>query len=145
MASNSFSSERLVFFLGQGNHLISATVSLPCKTTHFFYHVVSTDIVEAGIVRLSMDTYTSAVHCRLLNSYVVTDNAVCSITYGYSPRNCESFRDSSIPTIGRPGINLTISLSQDVNMDDIEQFCYTVSLKYGISTIEIVGSFTTGT
>ena len=104
-----------------------------------------TDIVEAGIVRLKMGTNTSTAYCQLLDSYVVTVDAVCSITYGYLPGSCETYSDSSIPTIGRPGVNLTIPLSQNVYLDYIAQFCYTVSLKYGLTTMKIVGRFTTGT
>ena len=52
------------------------------------------------------------------------------------------FTDSSITTTGWPGVNLTIALSQDVNTG--EEFCFTVSLKYGVTTIKIVGSFTSG-
>ena len=101
--------------------------------------------MEAGIVKLRMDTNTSSVYCQLHDSYIVTADAVCSITYGYLSGRCESYSDSSIPTIGRPGVNLTIPLSQNVNLDYIAQFCYTVSLKYGLTTMKIVGRFTTGT
>ena len=107
--------------------------------------IVFTDIVEADIVHLSMDTNASTVYCQLLNSYVVTSaDVVCTITYGYSLRNCERFTDSSNATNNQPGINLTIPLSQDVKKDSILQFCYTVFFKYGIATIKIVGNFTSG-
>ena len=49
------------------------------------------------------------------------------------------YTDSSIPTTGQPGVNLTIPLSQDVN---ISEFCYAISLTYGITKIKIVGNFT---
>ena len=101
--------------------------------------------MEAGIVRLRMDTNTSSVYCQLLDSYVVTANAVCSITYGYLPDSCETYSDSSISTIGRPGVNLSIPLSQSVTLDKITEFCYTVSLKYGLTKMKIAGNFTTGT
>ena len=101
--------------------------------------------MEAGIVGLRMDTNTSTVYCQLHDSYVVTADAVCSITYGYLPGSCETYSDSSIPTIGRPGVNLTIPLSQNMILDNIAQFCYTVFLKYGLTKMKITGNFTTGT
>ena len=98
--------------------------------------------MESGIVQLNIDTDTSTISCNLLHSYLETVNVVCSITYGYPPGNCDMFTDSSHTTTGRPGINLTIPLSQNVNNG--ENFCYTVSLKYGLTPINIVGSFVSG-
>ena len=94
------------------------------------------------IVRLSIDTTASTVHCDLLSSYVETIDAVCSITYGYPPENCERYTDSSVFTTGGPGVNLTITLSHDVN--NTAEFCYTVSLKYGVTILKIVGNFSLG-
>ena len=110
----------------------------------FSYHLytVATNIVEADIVQMNIDTSTSTVYCNLLGSYIETMDAVCSIAYGYPRWNCERYMDSSIVTAGRPGVNLTITLSQCVNIG--VEFCYTVSLKYGVTTIKIVGNFTTG-
>ena len=101
--------------------------------------VVSTSIADADIVQLSVDT-DSAISCHLLKSYIKTKNAVCSITYGHQPENCDRYNDSSNTTIGQPGVNLTIHLSQKVNIE--AEFCYTISLKYGFTMIKIIGSFT---
>ena len=98
--------------------------------------------MEADIVMIIVDITTSTVYCLLLGSFVDTPDAVCSITYGYPQGNCEKYTDSSVTTTGRPGVNLTISLSQDVNTG--ADFCYTVSVKYGLTTIKIIGNFTSG-
>ena len=86
-----------------------------------------------------MDASNSAISCHLLSSNKETNNTVCSIKYGPSPGNCDGFTNFSSVTTGRPGVNLTIHLSQDVNN---QMFCYAVSLKYGITKIKIVGNFT---
>ena len=99
--------------------------------------------MEADIVGIIVDITTSTVYCLLLGSYIDTPDAVCSIIYGYPQGNCERYTDSSVTTTGRPGVNLTIPLSQDVNIG--AEFCYTVSLKYGVTTIKIIGNFTSGT
>ena len=100
--------------------------------------IVVTDNVEADTVRFSIDASNSVITCHLLNSFVITNDTVCSISYGYPQGNCEMYTDSSIPTTGQPGVNLTISLSQAVN---ISEFCYVISLTYGITKIKIVGNF----
>ena len=99
--------------------------------------------MEADIVGIIVDVTTSTVYCLLLGSYIDTPDAVCSITYGYPQGNCERYTDSSVTTTGQPGVNLTIPLSQDVNTG--AEFCYTVSLKYSVTTIKIIGNFTSGT
>ena len=104
--------------------------------------IVTTNIVESDVVRVTVETSTSTVYCNLLSSYIETEGTVCSITYGYPQGNCEMFTDSSTTTTGRPGVNLTITFSQDVNIG--VEFCYTISLSYGDTTIKIVGNFTTG-
>ena len=108
----------------------------------FCIHAVFTNIVKAGIAQIKIDTSTSTVYCNLLSSYTETMDAVCSITYGYSPGNCDMYTDTSITTTGRPGTNLTIGLSQNVNSG--AEFCYIISLKYGVTTVKVVGSFTPG-
>ena len=106
----------------------------PCSA-----YIVFTDIVEADIVRFSIDASYSVITCHLLNSSVKTNNTVCSISYGYPQGNCDMYNDSSIPTTDQPGVNLTIFLSQAVSNSE---FCYVISLTYGITKIKIVGNFT---
>ena len=117
----------------------SATVKV---NNNIFFFTVVTNIVEADIVGIIVDTTTSTVYCNLLSSYIYTTDAVCSITYGYPQGNCDQYTDSSVTTTGQPGVNLTIHLSQNVNIG--AEFCYTISLKYGITRISIVGNFTSG-
>ena len=107
-----------------------------------FLFVVVTNIVEANVAQISIDTSTSTVQCNLLSSYIETEDTVCSISYGYPQGNCERYTDSSNITVGQPGINLTITLSEDVNIG--VEFCYTASLKYGVTTIKILGNITPG-
>ena len=102
--------------------------------------LVFTNVVEADVVRLSVDPSNSAIYCHLLSSYVRTKDAVCSITYGESLEDCDRYTNSSITTTGQPGVNLTIPLIQEVNIE--AEFCYTVSLTYGFTKIKIVGNFT---
>ena len=105
-----------------------------------FTNVVSTNIAKADIIQLSIDTADLLISCHLLGFYVKTKDAVCSITYGYSQGYCDRYNDSSVTTTGQPGVNLTISLSQNVTFG--AKFCYTVSLKHGLMNIKIVGTFT---
>ena len=106
-----------------------------------FYAVV-TNILKANIVVITISTSTSTVYCNLLSSYVDTTDAVCSVTYGYPHGNCNEHTDTSRVTTGRPGVNLTIHLSQDVNFG--AEFCYTVTLTFGVTIMKIVGNFTPG-
>ena len=80
--------------------------------------------------------------CILLSSFVETTNAICSITYGPLSENCERYTDSFIASSAGPGVNLTIALSQDANNQ--VGFCYTASVKYGVTTIKIVGTLIAG-
>ena len=98
--------------------------------------------MEADVVGIIVNTATSTIYCNLLSSYIYTTNTVCSVTYGYPQGSCDRYTDSSVTTTGRPGVNLTIPLSQDVNIG--AEFCYTISLKYGVTRILIVGNFTSG-
>ena len=102
---------------------------------------VFTNILKAGIARVDIDAATSTVHCSLLSSYTESTEVICSITYGYPPGSCERYTDSSIVTTSGP-VNLTIVFSQDVNIG--AEVCYTVSLKNGVTNINIVGSFSPG-
>ena len=106
------------------------------------FHAVPTNIIEAGIVQLDINAANSTVSCNLLSSYIETTSTVCSITYGDAPGDCEKYTDSSISTTGQPGVTLMITLSQDVNNG--EEFCYTVSLNYGFTTVRIFGIFISG-
>ena len=103
---------------------------------------VVTNIVKADIVGIVVKNTTSTVYCNLLGSYIDTPDVVCSITYGYPQGNCDQYTDSSVATTGRPGVNLTIPLSQDVSIG--AEICYTVFLKYGVTRIKIIGNFTSG-
>ena len=107
---------------------------------YFFHIAVFTNIFEADVIHLDIDTTSSSVSCNFLSSYIKTIDAVCSIAYGHPQGSCERYTDSSVTTTGRPGVNLTIALSQEVNTGEV--FCYTVSLKYGVTMIKIIGSFT---
>ena len=132
--------------IGSGSSTIFPTqsefIKITIRSQKYILFTVVTNIVEADIVGIVVDTTTSTVYCNLLSSYIHTVDAVCSITYGYPQGNCDQYTDSSVTTTGRPGVNLTIPLSQDVNIE--VEFCYTVSLKYGVTKFKIIGNFTSG-
>ena len=140
VASNVIGSGTSVFFPNQSEYNNFYTfLDLNLRD---YISTVFTNIVKADIVRINIDTSSSTAYCNLLSSYIETMDVVCSITYGYPQGSCKRYTDSSNTTTGRPGVNLTIHLSQNVNSG--EKIGYTVSLRYGLTTIKIVGSATPG-